>query len=178
MLGDLFGAAGVIAGSSWGLLRKRRAILLVQGTGSFFFMLHYILLGAYSGAAMCVPTLIQNASALPDRRTRLTKVLFWSTVPLMAVLTVLTWNGIASAGAAFGLAMATFGRWQTETARLRVFFVFCAMGWAMHNLTVGSPFGLASDTMTFATNLWRLWQDRTRRPLPVPAAAPSAAAAG
>ncbi len=171
MLGDLFGAAGVIAGSSWGLLRNRRAILLVQGLGTAFFALHYLMLGAYSGAAMCGTTLLQNATALPERRTRLLKVLFWLSVPMMVALTALTWNGIASAGAAFGLAMATLGRWQTETARLRVFFVFCALGWAVHNLAVGSPFGLASDTMTLATNLWRLWQGRERR---VPAAAPGA----
>ncbi|WP_207481005.1 YgjV family protein [Arenibaculum pallidiluteum] len=179
MLGELFGAAGVIAGSSWGLLRNRYAMLMVQGLGTAFFGLHYLVLGAHSGAAMCLTTLMQNATAIPRERTPLLKVLFWLTVPVMAALTALTWNGLASAGAALGLSMATLGRWQTDVVRLRVFFIFCAFGWALHNITVGSPFGLASDTMTLTTNLWRLWQLRAK-PLsasaaPVPAAPAPAA---
>ena len=68
----------------------------------------------------------------------------------------ITWNGMASAGAAFGMAMATLGRWQKDTFKLRWFFVLCSLGWGAHNTVVGSPFGLASDTMCFVSNLWRL----------------------
>ena len=169
MLADLFGIAGVIAGSSWAMFRHRRTILLVQGSATLFFALHYGLIGAVSGATMCAMTLLQTASALPERHTRWTTGLFWATVPMMIVLTALTWNGIASAGAAFGLTMATLGRWQSDTLRLRMFFVLCAMGWAVHNITVGSPFGLVSDTMCFATNLWHIVQARPwRKPAALP----------
>ena len=47
---------------------------------------------------------------------------------MIALLTVLTWNGLASAGAAFGMTMATLGRWQKDTFKLRWFFVLCSMG--------------------------------------------------
>ena|SRR5688572_7419571 len=79
-------------------------------------------------------------ASLPEQRSRGTTVLFWSTVPMIALLTVLTWNGMASAGAAFGMAMATLGRWQKDTFKLRWFFVLCSMGWGAHNTIVGSPF--------------------------------------
>jgi hypothetical protein len=156
MLADVFGLAGVIAGSSWGFMKDRRAILGIQALATVMFATHYGLLDAWSGAAMCAVTLVQIAASIPQRRNRATTALFWVTVPMMALLIVLTWNGIASAGAAFGMAMATLGRWQTDVFKLRGFFILCALGWACHNLTVGSPFGLASDTMCLVSNLWRL----------------------
>jgi hypothetical protein len=162
---EIFGLAGVVAGSSWGFLKDRRAILAIQAFATVMFGIHYGLLGAWSGAAMCVMTLVQATASLPQERTRATTILFWSTVPMIAVLTFLTWNGIASAGAAFGMAMATLGRWQKDTFKLRWFFVLCSMGWGTHNAIVGSPFGLASDTMCFVSNLWRLRSELSLRRL-------------
>lgn len=173
MLAETFGITGVIAGSSWGFLKSRRAILAVQAFATVMFGIHYGLLGAWSGSAMCAVTLVQAMASLPERRNRATTILFWSTVPMIALSTVLTWNGLASAGAAFGMAMATLGRWQTDTFKLRGFFILCSMGWATHNTIVGSPFGLASDTMCFVSNLWRLRNElglrRPRRARPAPA---------
>ena len=63
------------------------------------------------------------------------------------------------------MAMATLGRWQKDTFKLRWFFVLCSMGWATHNTVVGSPFGLASDTMCFVSNLWRLRSELSLRRL-------------
>ena len=126
---EIFGLAGVVAGSSWGFLKDRRAILGLQAFATVMFGIHYGLLGAWSGAAMCAVTLVQAVASLPEQRSRATTILFWSTVPMIAVLTFLTWNGIASAGAAFGMAMATLGRWQKDTFKLRWFFVLCSLGW-------------------------------------------------
>jgi hypothetical protein len=165
MLAEIFGLAGVVAGSSWGFLKDRRAILGLQAFATVMFGIHYGLLGAWSGAAMCAMTLVQAVASLPEQRSRGTTVLFWSTVPMIALLTVLTWNGMASAGAAFGMAMATLGRWQKDTFKLRWFFVLCSMGWGAHNSIVGSPFGLASDTMCFVSNLWRLRTELSLRRL-------------
>jgi hypothetical protein len=156
MLAEIFGLAGVVAGSSWGFLKDRRAILGIQAFATVMFGIHYGLLGAWSGAAMCVLTLVQAVASLPEQRNRATTILFWSTVPMIALLTVLTWNGMA---------MATLGRWQKDTFKLRWFFVLCSLGWAGHNTIVGSPFGLASDTMCFVSNLWRLRNELSLRRL-------------
>jgi hypothetical protein len=43
--------------------------------------------------------------------------------------------------------------------------VLCSLGWAGHNAIVGSPFGLASDTMCFVSNLWRLRNELSLRRL-------------
>ena len=85
---EIFGLAGVVAGSSWGFLKDRRAILAIQAFATVMFGIHYGLLGAWSGAAMCVMTLVQATASLPQKRTRATTILFWSTVPMIAVLTV------------------------------------------------------------------------------------------
>src|SRR3954470_609637 len=75
MLAEIFGLAGVIAGSSWGFLKDRRAILGIQAFATVMFGIHYGLLGAWSGAAMCVMTLVQAVASLPEKRNRGTTVL-------------------------------------------------------------------------------------------------------
>ncbi|HSK41427.1 MAG TPA: YgjV family protein [Arenibaculum sp.] len=176
-LASLFGLAGVAFGASWGLFRTKRSIITIQTGCTFSFLTHYLLLGASSGAAMNVLNLVQLAVAFSGRRGPVARTLYWSTLPAVAVLTVLTWSGPASLGAAFGMTMATLARWQTDMLRLRLFFVLCIGGWATHNAIVGSPFGLTTDAIGLSTNLWGLYllvrerRHAARPPVPIPTAA-------
>ena len=156
-LSSLFGFAGVIFGSSWGFMRSRQQIVAVQALCTLSFTIHFYLLGAYSGSAMNALTLIQVAIALTGSRGLAARWSYWATMPVMGLLTVMTWNGPSSAAAAAGLSMAALGRWQTDIRNLRLFFVACSLCWFCHNLIVGSPFGMATDCISLATNLYGLW---------------------
>lgn len=156
---SLFGATAVASAATWGLLRRRQAMLAGQMAQALSFAAHFALIGAYTGAAMCGLSLIQLAFAASDR-SRLSTIAFWSTAPAIAALTVATWHGWASGGAALGLALATAGRWQREPRRLRWCFAAACFAWGWHNAIVASLFGLMTDLFIFTTNAWRLWRDR------------------
>ena len=158
----VFGLLGVISGSLWGLLRSTRSIVAVQALCTGSFALHYLLLGAHTGAAMNALTLVQVAVVLCLRRGRISSLAYWSTIPVMGALTLYTWAGAPSVFAALGLTTASLGRWQTEVLRLRIFFVACSLCWFAHNAIVGSSFGMATDTISLASNMWGLWRHLKR----------------
>ena len=160
---------GIIAlGSSvtWPLLRRRKAILVVQVAGSLLFALHYLLLGASTGAAMCVMGALQGVAlvTLVDRRQRIGVV--GATMAIGAFVTAMTWNGLPSLMSQGGQAMSAIGRLQLDTQRLRLWFLVSVVFWCSHNLMVGSVFGLASDTLSLTSLLLGLWRNRAAAPAP------------
>ncbi|WP_048708022.1 DUF6455 family protein [Microvirga massiliensis] len=159
LLANALGAGGVASAIVWGLLRNRRAILIGQGAQAICFGAHFAVIGAYTGAAMCALSLVQLGAAAAAR-SRVAMLAFWGTAPAIILLAGWSWHGVASAGAALGLALATVGRWQQDPLALRWYFVSSTLGWASHNLLVASPFGLATDVMALSTNGWRIWQER------------------
>jgi inner membrane protein/uncharacterized protein DUF6455 len=159
LLANALGAGGVASAIVWGLLRDRRAILIGQGVQAICFGAHFAVIGAYTGAAMCALSLVQLGAAA-SARSRIATLAFWGTAPAIVLLAGWSWHGLASAGAALGLALATVGRWQRDPLALRWYFVFSTLGWASHNLLVASPFGLATDAMALSTNGWRIWRGR------------------
>jgi hypothetical protein len=161
-LASLFGLVGLTAACTWGLLKERRAIIAGQCVQCVSFGIHFGLIGAYTGSVLCALSLVQlvSASALSSRTAR---AAFWATAPAIALITLATWNGAASAAAAMGLALATAGRWQSDPLRLRWCFLGSSSGWAAHNLIVVSPFGLVTDVLTLCTNGWRIWRTYAAR---------------
>ena len=161
--------AGFVAlGSSvtWPLLRRRRAILIVQVAGSLLFGLHYLLLGAGTAAAMCVLGALQGVAlvTLIGRRQRIGVV--GGTMAIGVLVTALTWNGLPSVLSQGGQAMSAIGRLQLDTQRLRLWFLVSVVFWCSHNLLVGSVFGLASDTLSLTSLLVGLWRGRAMRQAP------------
>ena len=60
----LAGAAAVAINASWPVLRSRERILALQVLSSLLFGLHYFLLGARTGAAMCLAGAAQGLAAV------------------------------------------------------------------------------------------------------------------
>lgn len=161
--------AGLVAlGSSvtWPLLRRRKAILIVQVAGSLLFGLHYLLLGAATAAAMCVMGALQGIAlvTLVERRHRIGVV--GATMAIGALVTTLTWSGLPSLLSQAGQAMSAIGRLQLDTQRLRMWFLISVVFWCSHNLMVGSVFGLASDTLSLTSLLLGLWRHRAAMAAP------------
>jgi hypothetical protein len=155
--------AGLVAlGSSlvWPLLRRRRAILAVQVAGSLLFALHYLLLGAATGAAMNVLGALQGIAlvVLIDRRRRIGAVA--GSMAIGALVASLTWTGLPSLLSLAGQWTAAIGRLQLDTQRLRLWFLVSTVFWCAHNLMVGSAFGLASDMLALGALLLGLWRRR------------------
>lgn len=170
-LSTVVGVLAVLANTSWPLVRNRRRILAVQALGSSLFGFHYLLIGAGTGAAMCAASIIQSVTAALVTRRGIRLSVVGATLLAGTTMTVLTWHGLSSAFAlATGLLSAS-GRLQRDAHRLRCLFLGAVLCSMTHNVLVGSPWGLTSDTLALtmlAAGLWR--GQKARAPSPTVAA--------
>ncbi|MGR0185412.1 YgjV family protein [Azospirillum aestuarii] len=149
-LSDLAGAAGFVLVALWPWLSGRRALLAGQGASAAAFALHYLLIGAGTGAAMSGLSVVQVATAWPDDRPIWCRAVYIATVPALAVLAASTWAGWPSACAAAGMILATAARWCRSALLLRVLFLLAGACWVAHDLLTGSTFGLLADLLCMA----------------------------
>ncbi|CAO3408045.1 YgjV family protein [Azospirillum largimobile] len=160
------GIAGLMAGTLSTLLGGRQSILLAQAAASTLFLLHFLLLGAWTGMLMCALGLVQMAVRCRRQPGRLLGLVYASTVPGALAVAALTWQGPMSALSAAGFLLATLGRWQSAVGRMRLFFVGATLVGSGHNLLAGSVFGLVSDAMALTGHGVALWRAGAFRRLP------------
>ncbi len=166
---NLAGAAGVALGSSWALFRQRRTILVCQSLGSLGFAFHYLLLGSGTAAVACTTSLVQSLSGavVGSERPRWLAPLYAATFLVVLATAYLAWHGLPSLFAAGGAFFAMLGRWQREPQRMRLVFLASSSCWVLHNSLVGTPFGLASDTLALSAILLGLYRNRRSSPAEV-----------
>lgn len=154
---DLFGSLGLCLGFAGGMMPRRSAILLTSAACSACFALHFLRLGAQTGTAMCLVSVMQSVVAArwigPDARAAWVAPLFVASSLVAAGLTLATWNGWPSACAGLGSLLATTARLQGDSQAMRRFFLGASSCWLVHNTLVGSAFGLTCDLLTISALL-------------------------
>ncbi len=148
----------------WPMASGRRALLGWQGASAGAFAVHYAALGAWTGAAMAGLSVVQVVAAWAESRPWWRGAVYLATIPVVAWLAWDTWAGWASACAAAGLLLATLGRWQMSTARLRLLFLGAALAWAAHDALVSSLPGLLADVAAVGTLVYGLVRDHRAAP--------------
>jgi hypothetical protein len=144
---NAFGVLGAVCGAIWPLFRTRRSMLLVQSLIAAGISVHYILLGAYTGAMVNMLAGLQALAAIPlGHRPEFRKV-YLLTLPLLAVGVAATWSGLPSVFAACGMALVSLGRYQIDTMRFRLLLFASIPFWMGHNALVWSVPGLISDAL-------------------------------
>lgn len=173
---DIFGSLGLCLGFAAGTMPRRNLILLTAAAGSACFAMHFLRLGAYTGAAMCTLSLLQSlvsAFCLGSRkRSGFVAPVFALSSLAAASLTLASWNGWPSGCAAIGLFFSTCGRLQNDPQRMRLLFVGSSSFWAGHNCLIGSPFALTCDLLTISGLIIALWRAGSTRPAPLSPAMP------
>ena len=72
-------------------------------------------------------------------------------LPVLALASVVTWQGAPSLLAAAATTLSTIGRMQTNDVILRVLLLAATPFWAVHDLLVGCFPGLTADVLSMAT---------------------------
>lgn len=173
----LAGAAAVALNASWPVLRSRRRILALQVVASLLFGLHYSLLGARTGAAMCLAGAAQGLAMALLRGHAARLGAFGAAVAAGLTVTVATWSGLASLCAQGGQLLSALGRLRRSAQSIRWCFLAAEGFWVSHNLLVGSRWGLTSDVLAVSMLAIGLWRGHAaRRPGVVRRGAGTAAA--
>jgi len=120
---------------------------------AFIYSVHFLLLGAYTGAAM---NLIGGARAYafyrvePDRRHVWILVIF---IAIAAVSTYITWQGIISLLPLIASSMGGIALWHKKPKAIRRWALIVPPIWFAYSFLVGSYPGMVVESIMFTSNL-------------------------
>lgn len=154
-------AAGVVAVvclAVWPLFRARWTMLLAYTGNNLAFVVHYALLGQWTAVAMNGLMCVQTVVAILLVRVPGLRRAYYALMPLLALGTVATWQGVPSLLSAAATMLSTLGRMQTNDTVLRVLMLASTPLWAAHDVIIGSLPGLIADLLSMATGATMLLQ--------------------
>ena len=71
-------------------------MLVVQALACAFFVLHFYLMGAYTGALMTAVAGVQALLAIPLEKHPRFNLIYLATIPIIFILVGLSWAGLPS----------------------------------------------------------------------------------
>jgi hypothetical protein len=167
------GLCGILATAGlalWPLFRTRGVMLSIQLGALAVLSLHYALLGVTTAAIVNALGTLQLVACLAFGTHPRLRWLGYGLAGLMAVSSIVTWQGMISLLSTGGNVVIAFGRLQTKADRMRVLVLAGTPFWILHDLLIQSPVVLA-DTLSLLVGLVALvWRSgggsRTRSPSP------------
>ena len=146
-----------------GLAQKSDRSLQKSGAwSSALWALNSTLLGAHSAAAMCLLSVGRQATAASiDRQASRAKALVCTAFLLATVIvSILTWNGPASASTTAASLLATWAMFYLAGARLRAALAVVAVLWIHHGIVYAAWWQLASTLLSLSMATFGAWRTR------------------
>ncbi|MBQ8236433.1 MAG: YgjV family protein [Clostridia bacterium] len=109
LIGQGFGIIAIVLGFVSYQVKTKRSLLFMQGAVAFTFLIHYFLIGAYSGMAMTALNIVRNI--VYDARTKKGITSKWipiAFVAVQAVMCLFTWDGWYSIFILVGICINTY----------------------------------------------------------------------
>jgi hypothetical protein len=156
ILATIFGYAGVLANLSWPLMKRRSHLLAGQVLACCFMFSHFMLLGAYTGAAVMGVAGFQAALAIPLGLKPKFKRIYMASFLLTPLVCFATWQGAQSIFSSLALAIVCVANFQLNQVHQRALLITAIFAWFAHNVMVGSVPGLISNTLAFVVSTYML----------------------
>ena len=132
--------------------KKRRELLTLQMTAAFLFFVHFLLLGAVTGAIMNLIGGLRSLTFL-----KLSKKRDWR-IPLIfiglyMVATFVFWQGTKSLLPLLGMTFGTIAFWQIKPARTRRLTLLASPPWLIYSVISGSYPGVLVEMLVLSSNV-------------------------
>ena len=142
----------IIALIIWGAsyhFKERKSILLIQLISFVFWVTHFVLLGAYTGAALAAFAAFRLAIFSFKKKDNWIgrPVTMWAFIGALIILTILTANAYWAVFALIGGIFAIIASWQNNQNRIRLLFIPSHLGWIIYDIIAGSYGGAFSEAM-------------------------------
>ena len=158
-IASIFGFLGVLGNATWPLIKKRKWLLFGQIIACTLMFIHFILLGALTGAAVMFVAGLQASLAIPLEDNPKFKNIYLFSFLFIPLICFCTWHGYASIFSSLALAIFCLGNLQTDMKKLRTILLFCIFAWAGHNIIVSSVPGLLSNFIAGITSIFALYRE-------------------
>ena len=131
-------------------LRSNRMLFLCQLLGCSIFCLQFCLMGAYTGAVSLLVNILRNLLLLKiDQWDWVkSKVTMSGILLLLAVMTILTWDGWISLLPLASVCVTTIGYWTNNAQKLRLSQFFGSPCTLLYDILIHSWGGVISESIT------------------------------
>jgi hypothetical protein len=136
--------------------KSRRGILLFQLLSFIFWIAHFILLGAITGAVLSTIAAIRLAlfSFKTETNWISKPIVMYFFVVLLVVSTAVTYSAYWSIFALIGGIFAIIASWQNDKNRIRILFIPSHLFWILYDVLAGSYGGAISEAVLGVSALW------------------------
>ncbi|HEX8591631.1 MAG TPA: YgjV family protein [Candidatus Paceibacterota bacterium] len=126
---------------------SRTGILRLQSVNLATFALHYLLLGAISGAVMSLVAFLRNLVLLQKYKHRWAAHSMWyyGFIVLSIGLVLVGWNGWLSLLPVAAVIVSIHALWQDHPSRIRFYMLIACLIWIPYTLAVSSYTGFVSQ---------------------------------
>jgi len=127
--------------------KTRTKILLWQMLSMAFWVIHYSLLGAWSGTFLVFTNGMITLLFLYKNKNRWVSkpwVLFLA-LGISILVTFFTWNKFYSVFALAGIMSMVLGKWQDDTKKIKLFGILACSFWILYDIFVGSWGGIIAE---------------------------------
>ena len=136
---------------------KRKNLLSLQATSALLFSLHFILLGAITGAVMNLLGAARSYTFLNLGKNRDIRFLF-AFIMLFALATFVSWQGTKSLLPLTGMIFGTVAFWQTKPSKTRLIALLASPPWFIYSAITGSYPGMLVELIVFSSNLTGIYR--------------------
>lgn len=151
----------------WGIsyhFKNRKTILLVQLISFIFWITHFTLLGAQTGAVVASIAAIRLALfSFKKQNNWISKqyVLYFFII-LLVIFTYLTYSSYYSLFALVGGILAIIASWQIDTQKIRAYFIPSHISWIIYDLFVGSYGGALAEAILGISSIISISQNKKK----------------
>lgn len=149
-LAQIVGGFGILSLIAIFQFNKRRTILRLQLVSGLIWTLHYILLGALTGAGLNFLMSVRNYLF---ERYRKRMAAYWVMILVFTAATLISWKNWTSILPYIGVVISTTSMWQNKPSHIRWIFAFVPLFWFAYNFLNGSYPGMLGDIITFCSIL-------------------------
>lgn len=154
ILGQLFGLIAVLLGFLSFQMKEQKPLLIVQTATSTAFVLHYLLIGAYSGMIVNVLGVLRNLAYYhkdkPLFSGRKCPIFF---AVLIGLSGLLTWQGYYSLFVIAGVAINTLCLAFTDTQKTRASILVSSPLVLIYDVFVGSIGGAVYESVVIVSSM-------------------------
>lgn len=147
---QLIGFIAVLGAFFMFLANNRHTMLRIHVLSSLLWALHYVLLGAPTGAAVNV---LRAGRDYAFDRFRRHKWIYPTSLVLLVLVAILSWHNWTSIFPIIATTIGTTALWQKSPRRIRFLSLFVPPFWFLYNVTNGSIAGMVNDLIIFSSVL-------------------------
>lgn len=134
--------------------KSSRKLFYVQLAGNSLYLLHFLLLGAYSACVSLFISCVRNVILVSKRPWSAWKGWLWVIVAANIAATVAVWDNWFSILPCIGVVSFTLGSWTRNGKKIRIANLLVSTpAWLIYDLYTRSYSGIISECLTIASTV-------------------------